>query len=79
MNLIILILDLYIAAHAVWWFLQETKRAHNHPLTPLLSHVCSPYCRLFRNVELRICSKDAAVAVPVLSLAVVRLFLSIPF
>lgn len=75
MNLIILILDLYIAAHAVWWFLQETNRAQNHPLTSFLSRVCDPFCRLFQNVEFRICGKDAAIAVPVLTLAAVRLLL----
>lgn len=79
MTLIIFILDLYIAVHAVWWFLQETNRAQSHSFTPFLSRVCSPYCRLFRKVELRICGNDAAVAVPVLSLAAIRILLSIPF
>ena len=79
MNLIILILDLYIAAHAVWWFLQETNRKQNYPLTPFLPRICSPYGRLFQNVEFRICGKDAVLAVPVLTLAAIRLLLPAVF
>lgn len=75
MNLIILILDFYIAANAIWWFLLETDRAQNHPLIPLLSRICEPFCRLFQGVELNIRGRKAAIAVPVLTLALARLAL----
>ena len=79
MNLIILILDLYIAAHAVWWYLLETNRGQGSSIYKFVSRVCAPYCRLLRKVELRICGNDASIAVPVLSLAAIRLILSINF
>lgn len=75
MNLIILVLDLYIAAHAVWWFLLETNRAEHHSLTPFLSRICEPYCRIFQGVELKIRGKNAAIAVPVITLILARLLL----
>lgn len=76
MNQIILILDVYIAANAVWWFLLETDRAQNHPLTPFLSRICEPYCRLFQGVELRIRGRNAAIAVPLMALCIIRFFIS---
>lgn len=75
MNLIILILDLYIAAHAIWWFLLETNRAERHSLTPFLSRICEPYCRISQGVELKIRGKNAALAVPTITLILARLLL----
>ncbi|VGO12637.1 hypothetical protein PDESU_01190 [Pontiella desulfatans] len=76
MNLIILVLDLYIAAHAIWWFLLETNRAERHSLTPILSRICEPYCRIFQGVELKIRGNNAAIAVPIITLVLARLVLS---
>ncbi len=76
MHLIIFILDLYIAAHAAWWLLRETNRTRNNALTHLLSRICNPFCRQFRKVELHICGNDASIALPVLTLAMIRIFLS---
>jgi len=76
MNLIILILDLYIVAHAVWLYLLQTNRDERHALTPYLSRICDPFCRLFQDVDLKIHERNMALAVPLLTLVLVRFVLS---
>lgn len=76
MNPLILILNLYLAAHVAFWFLQETHRNRNSSAYTLLSRICTPFCHLFQNVEFRICGKEASIVVPVLALAMIRLFIA---
>ena len=76
MNPITFILNLYLAAHTIYWFMQETNRSKSSSVYTLLSRICAPFYRLFRNVEFRIRGKDASIVVPVLALAMIRLFIS---
>lgn len=76
MNPVLLILDVYIVLQLVWLFLVETDKAKNNPLTPYLSRICSPFCRLFYQVELIIRGRNFERFVPLITLILVRFVLS---
>lgn len=74
MNLIILILDLYIIAHVIWWILKATNQ--NFPVDSFLSKICEPFCRVFPDLKLAIGGSSITIAAAPLILTLVRFILS---